>query len=1029
MTTEIEFRLKADLDSAVKEVAGFRKEYAELVLAIEKPLRQVKSFRELESGVEAMGKATAEAKARVRELGAELIRTEYPSEQLQNAYRVATAELRKLQYQEAVQTDRLRAMRTELKAAGVDTTNLALEQRRLAQELSAGLSAGRMDAARTGIRALAAEQKRLQVVQRQNSIEAARANLGVTQARSAEQAIVQLRRQYELLRASGTLSTRELAIAQEQLRRKIAQSKQELSDLRGAGGASKGLPGLPRAGLALGAVGAIAGLAVIAAEYAKAVDPIKKMDAQLRLATDSQEQFARAQLETFRLAQDNKAPLEDVVTLYARLAPALKEAGRGQGDAVKIIDAVTKSLRISGASAEETASTIQQFSQALGSGVLRGEEFNTLAESSPRLLKALADGLNVNVGALRDMAAEGKLTATVIADSLIGQLPKLASEAAMLPETYAGAVTKFQNESKLLMKSLDELTGASDLVVGGLSNLTAIVSQMRTGQFADYFRSQAQSVGGINTEMSILLSRIRDLQTLRAGLSRTDPSDTVFFKFKFYTRAELDAEISALEADLTGMREQLKKIGEGVNSDAAALNEEYLAGMRKRRAREEADRAAFVKDLENSIKAQEKLERDALTKVGKLRDERADIEKKYADAQTKLGSISGNSPSYAAAQGLKVSARQALQSGDFATAKRQADEALKVILAIQEAGGNTFGLSGFAAELEKIELAANGLEKAKAEESLDEIRSKIFDLQQGLDRLKNVQITVSMSDEEASKVLAQMEELAAQAGEIFKFQLRPLVAGTDQQQAMALQGDASVKFPTQSEATKKEAIKLGDQVSKDMVVEPQLEKPEAFRDGTSFTQFPPTQVTPELNAEASGVVQSQIAALAQKFQQQLTVPVTPVLDNSSKYFVSKDGTSFSQFPDGFATGGWTGPGGKYTPVGVVHADEHVQPKEVVNEPGALSFLEQVRRNGFRNTMATLAARMRNGYADGGLVTSRAMPSIPLMSPGDLVAPPAASFPNLGLLEISVGGAPPIRTYAEPSMAEQLRRTAMKFGRP
>ncbi|MGR1218502.1 tape measure protein [Metapseudomonas otitidis] len=1029
MTTEIEFRLKADLDSAVKEVAGFRKEYAELVLAIEKPLRQVKSFRELESGVEAMGKATAEAKARVRELGAELIRTEYPSEQLQNAYRVATAELRKLQYQEAVQTDRLRAMRTELKAAGVDTTNLALEQRRLSQELSAGLSAGRMDAARTGIRALAAEQKRLQVVQRQNSIEAARANLGVTQARSAEQAIAQLRRQYELLRASGTLSTRELAIAQEQLRRKIAQSKQELSDLRGAGGASNGLPRLPRAGLALGAVGAIAGLAVIAAEYAKAVDPIKKMDAQLRLATDSQEQFAMAQRETFRLAQDNKAPLEDVVTLYARLAPALKEAGRGQGDAVKIIDAVTKSLRISGASAEETASTIQQFSQALGSGVLRGEEFNTLAESSPRLLKALADGLNVNVGALRDMAAEGKLTATVIADSLIGQLPKLASEAAMLPETYAGAVTKFQNESKLLMKSFDELTGASDIVVDSLSDLTAVVSKIRTGQFADYFRSQAQSVGGINTEMSILLSRIRDLQTLRAGLSRTDPSDTVFFKFKFYNRAELDSEISALESDLAGMRDRLKKIEGGVNADAAALNEEYLDGLRKKRVKAEADRAAFVKDLENSIKAQEKLERDALTKVGKLRDERADIEKKYADAQTKLGSISGNSPSYAAAQGLKVSARQALQSGDFATAKRQADEALKVILAIQEAGGNTFGLSGFAAELEKIELAANGLEKAKAEESLDEIRSKIFDLQQGLDRLKNVQITVSMSDEEANKVLAQMEELAAQAGEIFKFQLRPLVAGTDQQQAMALQGDASVKFPTQSEATKKEAIKLGDQVSKDMVVEPQLEKPKVFRDGTSFTQFPPTQVTPELNAEASGVVQSQIAALAQQFQQQLTVPVTPVLDNSSKYFVSKDGTSFSQFPDGFATGGWTGPGGKYTPVGVVHADEHVQPKEVVNEPGALSFLEQVRRNGFRNTMATLAARMRNGYADGGLVTSRAMPSIPLMSPGDLVAPPAASFPNLGLLEISVGGAPPIRTYAEPSMAEQLRRTAMKFGRP
>ncbi|WP_165677467.1 tape measure protein [Metapseudomonas otitidis] len=1028
MTTEIEFRLKADLDSAVKEVAGFRKEYAELVLAIEKPLRQVKSFRELESGVEAMGKATAEAKARVRELGAELIRTEYPSEQLQNAYRVATAELRKLQYQEAVQTDRLRAMRTELKAAGVDTTNLALEQRRLAQELSAGLSAGRMDAARTGIRALAAEQKRLQVVQRQNSIEAARANLGVTQARSAEQAIVQLRRQYELLRASGTLSTRELAIAQEQLRRKIAQSKQELSDLRGAGGASKGLPRLPRAGLALGAVGAIAGAAVIAAEYAKAVDPIKKMDAQLRLATDSQEQFAMAQRETFRLAQDNKAPLEDVVTLYARLAPALKEAGRGQGDAVKIIDAVTKSLRISGASAEETASTIQQFSQALGSGVLRGEEFNTLAESSPRLLKALADGLNVNVGALRDMAAEGKLTATVIADSLIGQLPKLASEAAMLPETYAGAVTKFQNESKLLMKSFDELTGASDIVVDSLSDLTAVVSKIRTGQFADYFRSQAQSVGGINTEMSILLSRIRDLQTLRAGLSRTDPSDTVFFKFKFYNRAELDAEISALESDLAGMREQLKKIEGGVNADAAALNEEYLDGLRKKRVKAEADRAAFVKDLEKSIKAQEKLERDALTKLGKLRDERASIEQKYADAQTALGGAPEAAPTYATAQRLKVSASQALQKGDFATAKKRADEALKVILAIEEAGGNTLGLRGFAAELEKIELAANGLEKAKTEESLDEIRGKIYDLQQGLDGLKNVQITVSMSDEEANKVLAQMEELAAMAGEIFKFQIRPLVESTDQQKAIALQGGAQVSFPTESDTTKKQATALGDEVSKEMVVEPQLEKPKMFRDGTSFNQFPATQVTPELNTEAAGVVQSQIATLAQQFQQQLTVQVTPVLEKSGQYYVGADGKSFSQFPEGFAAGGWTGPGGKYTPVGVVHADEHVQPKEVVNEPGALSFLETVRRYGFRNTMTTLSDRLRRGYADGGLVTNRPMPSVPLISPDSIGRSGGQQLADYGSLTMVLPGGTQVPTLVQDSTHQLLRREARMRGK-
>lgn len=1025
MSTEIELILRADPSQAKRGVAALRSEYEKFAREVERPLAGIDSLRSLQESAKAASSEYFSARRRLHGLKEAAANATTPIRGLAQEIGKAEGKLARATREFERQKDAVKSQRAELKAAGVDTRNLSGEQ----QRLQAQIAKFRTDTARSGIARLAAEQRRAQVDARNLGLQQARSNLGVTQARAAQQTIADLRRQYELLRASGTLTTRELAIAQEQLNAKIAQAKQELRGLQGGGDAGGMSALVARGGGALAATGGIAGLALASTAYAKALDPIKKMEAQLRLATSSQDEFNRAQFETYRIARENQAPLQDVVGLYARLAPALREAGLGQGAAIKIIDAVTKSLRISGATAEETSSTILQFSQAMASGVFRGEEFNSVAEASPRLLRALADGMKVNVGALRDMAAEGKLTASVIAEALIGQLPKLTSEAAMLPDTYAGAVTKFQDETKLLLQSFDEITGASGRVVDGINDITGAMARVRSGELTDSFKAQAETVAGINNEMSVLLSKIRDLQNARAGLSRTDQKDTFFFKLKFYDRAEADAEIRELEADLSRLREQLKKIQGDINADAAALNEEYLDGLRKLRAEAETERAAFVKGLEKSIKTQEKLEREALTKVGKLRDERTAIEKKYADAQTKLGAVSGNDPSYATAQGLKVSARQALQSGDYATAKRRADEALKVILAIQEAGGNTLGLRGFAAELEKIELAANGLQQAKAEKSLDGIRDKISDLQKGLDDLKNVQITVSMSDEEASKVLAQMEELAARAGKIFSFQLKPLVAGTDQQQAMALQGDASVKFPTQSEATKKEAIKLGDQVSKDMVVEPQLEKPKVFRDGTSFTQFPPTQVTPELNAEASGVVQSQIAALAQQFQQQLTVPVTPVLDNSSKYFVSKDGTSFSQFPDGFATGGWTGPGGKYTPVGVVHADEHVQPKEVVNEPGALSFLEQVRRNGFRNTMATLAARMRNGYADGGLVTSRAMPSIPLMSPGDLVAPPAASFPNLGLLEISVGGAPPIRTYAEPSMAEQLRRTAMKFGRP
>lgn len=772
MTTEIEFRLKADLDSAVKEVAGFRKEYAELVLAIEKPLRQVKSFRELESGVEAMGKATAEAKARVRELGAELIRTEYPSEQLQNAYRVATAELRKLQYQEAVQTDRLRVMRTELKAAGVDTTNLALEQRRLSQELSAGLSAGRMDAARTGIRALAAEQKRLQVVQRQNSIEAARANLGVTQARSAEQAIAQLRRQYELLRASGTLTTRELAIAQEQLNAKIAQAKSELRGLQG-GGSGGGIAGLAaRGGGALAATGGIAGLALASTAYAKALDPIKKMEAQLKLATSSQEEFNRAQQGTFRIAQENQAPLEDVVGLYARLAPALKEAGRPQADAIKIIDAVTKSLRISGATAEETASTIQQFSQALGSGVLRGEEFNTLAESSPRLLKALADGLNVNVGALRNMAAEGKLTANVIADALVGQLPKLNEEAKQLPDTWSGAVTKFKNEWSLMLDALDDFTGASSKVVGGINSVANAMARIRSGEFADFFRSKTQTAGGIKNEMSVLLSQIRDLQTARAGLSRTDSTDTFFFKFKFYDRAEADAAIKALEGDLEKLKARLREVeGAEKESNAKREQEEKAASENRRKLKEQAyqdDKKLLeqsLKDAKVSLAARVAEERKAASALEKLQQEKLDTQTRYQDALAKLQSGGTRSdPSYGAASAMKVAARNALQAGDVEGAKRQAQAALAIIQQLAESGQNTYGFEGFVKDLQAIEQAADQRGITEAQAKLDTAKASVAELQAQVDKLAKVKVTPEISAEDRAKLLTDVQELARVIG-------------------------------------------------------------------------------------------------------------------------------------------------------------------------------------------------------------------------------------------------------------------------
>ncbi|WP_236234876.1 tape measure protein [Pseudomonas tohonis] len=1046
MTTEIEFRLTADLDSAVKEVAGFRKEYAELVKAVEKPLRQVNAFRGLEDGLEAMGKATADARARVRELGAELIRTEYPSEQLQNSYRVATAELKKLERQEAVQVNRLRTMQKELKEAGVDTTNLVREQRRLAQELTTNLSAGRADAARNGIRALAAEQKRLQVVQRQNSIDAARADFGVNRAREATTAIQKLEQQFRLLKASGTLTANELAIAQRNYTNQVEEARRELARLNGEQqkGASSRL-----SGVSLGQYAGLAGAGLAATQtfraYVQAADSVQNMNAQLRLATSSQEEFNRAQEITREIATTNMVPLEDTVKLYARLNVPLKAMGRSQEDTGRVIDIVAKSLRISGASASEASSTIQQFSQALGSGVLRGEEFNAVSENSQRLLKALADGMKVPVQSLRDMASEGKLTASVIVDALLPQWQKLTDEAQQLPQTVGGQFVVLKDRINLALGGvktkplIDQMKELGDTISEPKTaeNLNTIgAAFIRLGSWGTIALSNVtEGINGATYSVARLFGQISEVDRAEQEIRRLENAiEGVGVLDLLYTDDELKKKLkewqdyrAKLIKEMTGSTEEERKLQEQRNADTKAANAEYMEELRKSRTEAEGERAEFVKGLEKNIKAQEKLEKDALTRLGKIRDERASIEKKYADAQTALSGAPEAKNTYGTAQRLKVAASQALQKGDFTAAKKRADEALKVILAIEEAGGNTLGLRGFAKELEKIELAATDLEKAKADKSLEEIGSKISDLQQGLDELKNVQITVTMSDEEANKVLAKMQDLATKAGKIFQFQLNPLVAGTDQQQAMALQGDSKVSFPTEGDTTKKEAEKLGADVSKEMVVEPQLKKPQAFQDGTSFSQFPPTEVTPELNAEAATVVQSQIATLAQQFQQQLTVPVTPVLEKSGKYYVSADGTGYSQFPEGYAAGGWTGPGGKYLPVGVVHADEHVQPKEVVNEPGALSFLETIRRNGFQNTMSSLTARLRRGFAEGGLATAGTRPNIPLISPSSL-AGSGNSLADYGSLQINLPDGTSFPAMVQHDTAKEIRRQARMRGK-
>lgn len=204
-------------------------------------------------------------------------------------------------------------------------------------------------------------------------------------------------------------------------------------------------------------------------EIVQIADAWNMMSARLKLATAGQREYAVAQKELFDIAQRIGVPIQETATLYGKLQQAVRMLGGEQRDALSITESISQALRLSGASATEAQSSLLQFGQALASGVLRGEEFNSVVENSPRLAQALADGLNVPIGRLRKLAEEGRLTADVVVNALMSQKDKLASEYAQLPATVSQAFERLRNAFGQWVSRLDESTGLTKKLADALT--------------------------------------------------------------------------------------------------------------------------------------------------------------------------------------------------------------------------------------------------------------------------------------------------------------------------------------------------------------------------------------------------------------------------------------------------------------------------------------------------------------------------------------------------------------------------------
>lgn len=201
-------------------------------------------------------------------------------------------------------------------------------------------------------------------------------------------------------------------------------------------------------------------------------DEYKNLEARLKLVTKNQEEFNDLQNKLTAMANANRQSLSATAGLYANIAPSLQKAGRSQEDILKVVDSVNKGLAISGATATESAAAIQQFAQALGKDRLDGEEINSIMENGRGIAMALADALHVNVGQLKSLAEQGKLTGTIVVQALTEQHDTLSKKYAQMPVTVGQAIQVVKNNILKSVGSIDAYTGASAALSGTLISLS-----------------------------------------------------------------------------------------------------------------------------------------------------------------------------------------------------------------------------------------------------------------------------------------------------------------------------------------------------------------------------------------------------------------------------------------------------------------------------------------------------------------------------------------------------------------------------
>jgi|GEM_PF-1961298 len=293
----------------------------------------------------------------------------------------------------------------------------------------------------------------------------------------------------------------------------------------------------------LGGAAVMTTAGIAAAAYAgdilRGADAYAAMTSRLKIFSEGTVSAAQNERQLYESARDARASVEGLSTLFVRITPAISDMGRAQSDALEITEATSKALAIQGATAAESMASTIQFSQAIASGVLRGDELRSMLESSPLLLRYIAQNLEMNgkigvaFGSLRKLGEEGAITAEKLVAALLRAQPQIEKDFINAPKTAQQGWQVLRDEITRTVGQLAQTTGLQQGVFGFLDDLTSklegfrkqvllnpdgLQPAIRAGEmFGQVLETAGRLAGGVVEHFDLIVSAAQALIALKAG--------------------------------------------------------------------------------------------------------------------------------------------------------------------------------------------------------------------------------------------------------------------------------------------------------------------------------------------------------------------------------------------------------------------------------------------------------------------------------------------------------------------------------